>query len=95
MQKEICRFVDYIIEVEGKRTAIYISDELVNKPAIVRFHGQEIYRGRLPHVLFLQLPAHMSPEVVGFLFQIETVLLSELRHASKNDAEELGEYLIF
>jgi hypothetical protein len=95
MQKEICRFVDYIIEVEGKRTAIYISDELVNKPAIVKFHGQEIYRGRLPHVLFLQLPGHMAPEVVGFLFQIETVLLSELRHASKNDAEELGEYLIF
>jgi len=72
MQKEICRFVDYIIEVEDKRAAIYISDELVYKPAVVRFHGREIYCGRLPHVLFLQLPAHMSPEVVGFLLRIKT-----------------------
>uniref|UniRef100_A0A7V4NF92 Uncharacterized protein n=1 Tax=Fervidobacterium pennivorans TaxID=93466 RepID=A0A7V4NF92_FERPE len=95
MQKELCRFVDYIIEVENKRAAIYISDELVYKPAIVRFQGQEIYRGRLPHVLFLQLPAHMSPEVVGFQLHIKTVLFSELRHANKNDAEEPREYLIF
>ncbi|WP_448375841.1 hypothetical protein [Fervidobacterium sp.] len=95
MQKELCRFVDYIIEVDNKRAAIYISDGLVYKPAIVKFQGQEIYRGRLPHVLFLQLPAHMSPEVVGFQLHIKTVLFSELRHANKNDVEEPREYLIF
>ncbi|QAV33184.1 hypothetical protein SAMN04488510_12718 [Fervidobacterium changbaicum] len=78
----IGRFVDYIIEVDEKNISIYFSDDLVNKPVRILFLEEEVYKGRLPHALFLKLDKITNPELVNSYLRIKIILPSEMACSS-------------